>query len=79
MSMSDTFEMSVGAFRAFVTPQMQVVAYVPTGTNLTTYKGDTLVIELVSGTDVETADTLARSLNELAVKVSIRALGKSET
>ena len=42
--MAGKFDMQVGRFRPLQIPGRAMIAFEPTGTNLTTYKGDVLVL-----------------------------------
>ncbi|KPL53607.1 hypothetical protein ABB55_16450 [Prosthecomicrobium hirschii] len=72
--MADEFDINYGKFRAMVADDVAMIAFEPTGSSLTTYRGETLVIQLANGTSRADADALAATLNSMAFKVSIRDL-----
>jgi uncharacterized protein with WD repeat len=74
--MTDKFDMQVGEFRALQIPGRAMIAFEPTGTNLATYKGDVLVIDLKHDTPADAVKAIADLLNAYGSKVSIKDLSK---
>ncbi|MDB5512595.1 MAG: hypothetical protein JWR08_2078 [Enterovirga sp.] len=73
--MPDTFDFSAGQFRSVGGGQQAAtLVFQPTGANMTTYEGKTLVIELKPGTAREQTQALTRLLNGLATRISVREI-----
>lgn len=63
-----------GHWRAITILGERKIVLVPTGEDVTTYKGDMYVIELSKSTPAEEVKLIAQKLNETTSKISIREL-----
>ncbi|WP_375459984.1 hypothetical protein [uncultured Enterovirga sp.] len=73
--MVDNFDFGAGQFRSVGGGQQPaMLIFQPTGANMTTYEGKTLVVELKPGTTREQLQALTRTLNGSAVKISVREI-----